>query len=46
MGFLPDDMKSGMILSEEEISLNEFVSINQTTNEKVYSSEIRKSDNN
>jgi hypothetical protein len=46
VGFLPDDMKSGVILSEEEIFSNEFVLINQTTNEKVYSSKIQKSASN
>jgi len=45
VGFLPEDMKSGVILSEEEISLNEFTVVNQITNGKVYSGEIRKSDN-
>ena len=45
VGFLPDDMKSGVILSEEEIPLNDFTVINQTTNEKVYSGEIQKSNN-
>jgi endoglucanase len=43
---LPDDMKSGVILSEEVIPLNEFNVIDQTTDEKVYSGKIRKSDNN
>ncbi len=42
---MPDDMKSGVILSEEEISLNEFTIIDQTTNEKIYSGEIQKSNN-
>ena len=45
VGFLPDDMKSGVILSKEEIPLNDFTVINQTTNEKVYSGEIQKSNN-
>jgi hypothetical protein len=43
VGFLPDDIKSGVILSEEEIPLNEFTIIDQTSNEKVYSGEIQKS---
>jgi len=39
-------MKSGVILSEEQIPLNKFTVINQITNVKVYSGEIRKSANN
>jgi len=46
VGFLPEDMKSGVILSEEEIPLNEFTVIDQISNEKVYSGEIQKSDTN
>ena len=45
VGFLPDEIKSGVILSEKEISLDEFNVFDQITNEKVYSGEIRKSDN-
>ena len=46
VGFLPDDMKSGVILSEKEIPLNEFAVMDQITNRKVYAGEIRKSDDN
>ncbi|MCH6574487.1 MAG: glycoside hydrolase family 9 protein, partial [Bacteroidetes bacterium] len=45
VGFLPEDMKSGVILSEEEIPLDEFTVIDKITNGKVYSGVIRKSDN-
>ena len=46
VGFLPEDMKSGVILSEEEIPIDKFIVIDQISNEKVYSGKIRKSDNN
>jgi len=46
VGFLPEDMKSGVILSEEEIPLDEFTVIDQKSNEKVFSGGIQKSDNN
>jgi hypothetical protein len=46
VGFLPGEMKSGVIISEKEIPQNDFIVFNQITNEKVYSGGIRKSDNN
>jgi len=46
VGFLPGEMKSGVIISEKEIPQNDFIVINQITNEKVYSGGIRKSDKN
>jgi len=42
---LPDDMKSGVIISEEEIPFNKFSVINLLTNVKVYSGEIQLSNN-
>ena len=46
VGFLPEDMKSGVILSEEEIPFSKFTVIDQITNEKVFSGKIRKSEKN
>lgn len=45
VGFLQEDMKSGVIISQEEIHFNEFSVINQLTNAKVYSGKIQLSDN-
>ncbi len=43
IGFLPDDIKSGVILSEEEIPVSEFTVIDQLNNRKLFSGEIQKS---